>query len=813
MDILSLSPMQVGAIYWMPRQGSHAMTVVCKGTFDLCQGPSRLSEVQDFPNDEDNHWNDDSSCSVYAPSDMAPFKRRADVVLVGDAYAPSGDPVRSLVARVIVGSVDKAIEVTQNRYFDRNGELQLEEPFSRMALRYERAGGGPHSNNPVGRSPEGDRDAYGRLLLPNLQRVGTAVASPSEYIDPIGFGPIAASWDSRRKLLGRHAPTWSSRRWNSLPLPQDIDGGYFSCAPLDQRFDKLTDTERIVLEHLHPQHPRLVCHLPGIRPRAFVERGGAARGLDMRPDTLWIDTTRLVFTVTWRAHLEVEGVRERGRIVVGLEEGNKRLTWADIRKLENGGSIQDEGTNDVVDLPIEELPFKRRAIDDEHTAVGSLNIPHEALPDFLKAETRPRRRRSAQSMPAIKAAANSPAALPLVSEHDRSPSWLGAQSKVPGPTARTSSPPPSMDAAHEGYPAAPVPASPWAKGESVAPPAGPAGVSAVPLPAPPMMPAAPMVTPAVQPPLPGPQLPAIRAPNPAEALNKGIATTLESERPAAPIDRLARPAAQQIVELLWFQETLIESILERQSWKDLLDELHRDDDKFDPIDFDDEPPPEEPEEVRHRRDIVAIMTRGRITASASLNHTMLDAVDDSGSFEPPFVLMSGRLHLPFDELETLKATLAAVTPLIAGNKELAETVATVQELMTTPWLQEGSGEVAQKLTDKIRAVFKKGDRVLDPAYLDDHTERILLEQRRYQHRTVLGDEWIRGLLAPSSSKERIPTYIPLAIAKDLPMFKSFDARVIGEAHVQQDQYEQHLASVKVCAVGRVVNLTKTAGIY
>lgn len=808
MDITSLCPLQVGALYWMPREGSHAMTVVCKGTFDLAPGPARLADVQDFPNDEDNHWDDDPTLSVYAPSDMAPFKRHADVVLVGEAFTPGANPLPSLVARMIVGPIEKAIEVHQTRFFDSSGELQKGEPFNRMPLRYERAGGGPHSINPVGLSPESERDPYGRLMVPNLMPVGTTINKPTDYVEPVGFGPIAASWEARRTLLGRHASTWSDRRWNGQPLPNDIDGGYFSCAPSDQRLDILSDTERIVLEHLHPDHPRLVCHLPGMRPRAFVEKGGSARPLELRPDTLWIDTSRAVFGVTWRAHLELDSPRQRGRILVALEDESRKLTWADVRELATGGSpskatVPDEPTSDEPSPPNKpnELPFKPK-IDDEHTVVGVMSATRgEALPAFMAEDSESRRRRaSSQSLPQVAAQGRGgrTSQIPIVSKEDRSPSWLGAQSQRHGNAAPTSTddyargtpstPPAPVDLSQsQELPAA----SPWAASTPSEAPPAPHAAAAMPM-------------------MPAPS--AIRPPNPAQAFQPP-AHHLEPA-PAVSIDRLARPKGQEIVELLWFHDEVMAQIDEQLAFDRLLADLRAGDEApYEPIDFDDVPPPDEPVEVRQRREIVAIMTQGHVTMAASLEPTMMNSVDDSGSFEPPIVLMSGRLHLPFDELETLKATLAAVTPMTAGNLELAETVKTIEELMKTPWLQEGSGEVAKNLTDKIRSLFKKGDRMLDPAYLDDHTDRILLDQRRYQHRTVLGEEHIRGLLAPSSSRERIPTYIPIALANDLPMFKSFPARVIAEAHVQQDQYEHHQACLKVRAFGRVVQLTKAAGIY
>jgi hypothetical protein len=119
------------------------LMVACKATYVLLPAQAILAREQDPLNETDDHWNDDEQCSLQAASDLAPFKRRADVFLVGHAHAPRMQPVSSLVARLIVGDVDKAIEVHTARAWTQDGHL-LEGPlFTRMPLRYELAGGGP----------------------------------------------------------------------------------------------------------------------------------------------------------------------------------------------------------------------------------------------------------------------------------------------------------------------------------------------------------------------------------------------------------------------------------------------------------------------------------------------------------------------------------------------------------------------------------------------------------------------------------------------------------------------------------------------
>ncbi len=174
-----------------------------------------------------------------------------------------------------------------------------------MSLRYERAAGGAASWNPVGVDPD-STDGYGCRTLPNLepldQREGT-------LIPPVGYGPIAASWLPRRERL-RGAAEW---RFREDPMPTAFDAAFFQSALPDQWVSELRADERLVLENLHPSHPRLVTQLAGVRPKARVEAPGVpVWELTMVPDTLWIDTNRAVCTLTWRAQNPARPPRRAG---------------------------------------------------------------------------------------------------------------------------------------------------------------------------------------------------------------------------------------------------------------------------------------------------------------------------------------------------------------------------------------------------------------------------------------------------------------------------------------------------------------------
>jgi hypothetical protein len=167
------------------------------------------------------------------------------------------------------------------------------------------------------------------------------------------------------------------------------------------------------------------------------------------------------------------------------------------------------------------------------------------------------------------------------------------------------------------------------------------------------------------------------------------------------------------------------------------------------------------------------------------------------------VLIAGELLFPFDELELLKATITAATPLVAGDKKLKDTIDAVNEVLKTPGLQSSSG-VAESLTGRVKEAFAQANRMLPATYLETQTERVLLEQRHYQRRTVFGELWLRSLLTLPGAPAPIPAYVPEALAKRLPMFQRFRARLLGEIHMQQDQYEAQPSALEVTALGRVM---------
>lgn len=324
MEIVTSCPMRVQGFVWQLKSGAFAQTIIAKATFVLDPGHAKLAAENDWVaiHERDVFVKDEHHEFLRAPSDHVPYKRRVDVMIVGHAYAPGKQAVRSIVTQLRVGGFSKAIEVVCDRGFRKSDERFIEGPhFTKMPLDWTHAAGGPDTTNPVGRHIDTPPDAIGLHSLPNLQKPRTFVNKGFEGIDPIGYGPIAPSWRDRALCVEHLQVPFSPTGWDKRPLPEHFDFDYFQSAPSDQQIAELRADETLVLEHLHPTHAHLTTSLPGIVPRAVVHRGSGEReDVALVADTLWIDTDRGLCSVVWRGTIGLHHADESGIIGVALLE-------------------------------------------------------------------------------------------------------------------------------------------------------------------------------------------------------------------------------------------------------------------------------------------------------------------------------------------------------------------------------------------------------------------------------------------------------------------------------------------------------------
>jgi hypothetical protein len=277
---------------------------------------------------------------------------------------------------------------------------------------------------------------------------------------------------------------------------------------------------------------------------------------------------------------------------------------------------------------------------------------------------------------------------------------------------------------------------------------------------------------------------------PTASIRAPTAAKPQPTAPAAP-----RNEARELLDLLWFDQDSVRRMRSYKPWRAALTEAASEW-------LDTDPSPKTASKASDRADVLRVLLRVKPLDGDGIVASMASSIDEDSAFTPPLVVVAGELHFPFDDTEILKAYVAGATPFLGTDKKLREIVDTAGEVLRSPW--PGSRGLVESLASRLKEAFGQGNRALPPAYLETSAEQVLLEQRRYQKRTLLGQDRLRGLLTPQGGGSPVPTYLPDSLARQLPMFQRFRAVIVAEAHGQQDQYETHPIALVGLALARVL---------
>ncbi len=331
MELVSLCPFPAELLLWEADAGQPSMTVVVKVTLRLVHdGEATVADTQ-IPIGGDAPWDESPVASVFRPGDRAPLKPRTDVVLVGHAYSPGGQPVERLVASMKVGDLSKSLTITAPRAWTSGPGGFVPGapiPFQKMPLRYER--GALTADNPVGIDPAVP-PVEGALVGPTL-----AAVAPATF--PC-FGPVASAWRPRRRLLGEEGRFWAiafeTGAAPAEPAPRALDFRFFNVAPPDQQTAMLRQRAEIELVNLHPSQPTLRTRLPALRPQVFhVSARGRPVEVALRCDTMWIDCDQGIACLVWRGLTDVPSTAPHtiGTVIVVAESQGKRVRFEQVER-------------------------------------------------------------------------------------------------------------------------------------------------------------------------------------------------------------------------------------------------------------------------------------------------------------------------------------------------------------------------------------------------------------------------------------------------------------------------------------------------
>ena len=668
-------------------------------------------------------------------------------------------------------------------------------------------------------------DVYGNAALPNLQPPDVVVDGPHTSIAPIGFGPIAEQWPMRQARLSAQSVAWLERRYADM-LPDDFDGDFFQASPADQRLEELRPNERIVLENLLRQHPRLVTSLPGHVPVAFVDAPGAAPfELRLVADTLWIDSDRGVCTVTWRGTLPLRDPAQQGRIVIGLSEPGTRLTWADLHRHRDPRTAQPSQVNEVaasrvkrptlpfaipsggtIDVPSRPPPARKR--DDMTETLTDEDDEFSGARTVLPFNRRPRGEGgSSAPLPAAGRPAQSapppPITQPPIAQPPIAPPAMAMPASAnvdaaasPWATASPGRPPPVMgdmgrSAAYQPPPAPALASSPSSAAPvdnvSEAPRGGwgpPNGRSA----GEPMVEFRRDVSDAAQ-----------RGVVAASNAAADAARTPMNESAASP----ARPANSEGerlavgFDLFWYDAQKLprmrSALAPRGSARFERDWSVPEGSDRDEIG------------ARERGEVLRLLSRTQITDVTRVGGVLSSrGFDADGGFEPPIVVLAGELRVPFEKHEWLAAIAAIAAAFGSTDKKLKDALALATEL--APAGSKAPPDLLDAAVARIREAFDGVYRGMSGPYLDARAERSLLVERRFQAREVFGQPCIRGELGGDARGpgSELPFYMPEALRQRWPLFSRLSIRAIVELRHREDEGETHAHAALALAVAREI---------
>jgi hypothetical protein len=787
-DIVSISPLRVASLFWRTGRETWQMTAICRGTYSLTHGDPVLLPEQEEPEASDVVVRGFPGADVHCPSDMVPRKAKVDVLLVGAAHAREG-AVDARTVRLFVGdrmhSVDKTVDVP------------------------------PESGGHLG---------------------------------AIGFGPLGPMSPPRARRLSEAGLIRPPASCEGYLFPPNFDFAYFNTAPEDQQLDRLRGDEQIMLEGAHPLLKQLVTRLPDHEAIAFLDVPDATPlKVPMECDTLWIDAYRSIFTLTWRGQVPKAHPQRAGRVVVAAGKAGYPMTWEEVLAL--AGQRSGPGGEASPSPPIP-APASRRASEPgmrdtvalAHHVMASLKVaPGSSATGHVHTATTGDGPRSTQpGESGTPEPASSRGAASSIDQHSmRRGGWSALDSATV--TATQASSPPSPPSAPQSFASAArnpamvtmgpatvmdtLPSWVAVPGPGIAdapPPSAKRPISAA-LPAAPLLPWAHAPLPNVPPPdVVAPFTPtspaAVIGHTPEAALLGVAAASTAAAGPGHSVallveaPRAAAPAAEQktyggrgkeIIELLWFDPKVPARV--RARWPDAVAEL-----AFEPLDPRHDLPSDNPDNSRDRHDVFGFLAEGAAIDVGAVGQAVRQAVCERGRFTPPMALVHGEIRFPLDELETMKAVIALVSPTAAHDKPLKAVVGAATELLGTPYLQSATG-VVEKLTRELKEHATRADAQAH-RHIDMYVERVLLEQRKYQVRKVFGAEHIRALIAPPKSREGVmPVYLPKELESALPMLPSMRARLVAEAHFKQDQYEASDYALRVGALGRVLQPPEPRG--
>ncbi|HEU0177526.1 MAG TPA: DUF2169 domain-containing protein [Blastocatellia bacterium] len=333
--------------------GTPIFSVLVKRTYDIRPNQPAVRAAQTRPLvkvDEYYDHGDPERSPVKYETDLSPYKLATDVVLVGKAYAPAGNPTSQMAVTLQVADYRKVIQVIGDRrlIYQNNRHPSFTDPveFTDMEIRYDRAYGGtymrsdpsrmfPYPRNPIGAgfAIGNTREAIDGLPAPNLEDPGdllqphrVALEAPEQWNRqplPQGSGWFQRNWYPRCSFVGAVPgfvdpdEVMREEELGIVPKNQIALARQFKLPAFDVRFNNgaspglalpfLTGGEPVKLINLTPAG-LLDFFLPNDSPRIMLDIGLGENELKPALHTVCIRPDEMQVDLVWRGAHEYPGI-------------------------------------------------------------------------------------------------------------------------------------------------------------------------------------------------------------------------------------------------------------------------------------------------------------------------------------------------------------------------------------------------------------------------------------------------------------------------------------------------------------------------
>jgi len=316
--------------------GFSTLTVIIKATFQFPQDSSKNATIA---SDQlpiaatDEFYDDDMQRGVRIEGDMVLFKSKADIVLVGTAYAPKEQAVSYCDTGLRVGKRVKKVRVYGERDWHYGSKVALTPSITRpqffvtMELTYERAFGGIDESqgmlckyNLLGKGYAGKKKTKSlhHKPLPNLEDPNNLIKSWDTHPMPAGYGFWPKGCLPRSKYAGTFDEKWKEER--ASEMPQDFSFNFFNAAHPDLQVEGyLQGDEEVEMLNLTPQG-HIKFQLSGLYPKITIIKnadnsngnssvsGKKEEGIKPNLDTICFLPDEGIFYQVWRGLCQVKSL-------------------------------------------------------------------------------------------------------------------------------------------------------------------------------------------------------------------------------------------------------------------------------------------------------------------------------------------------------------------------------------------------------------------------------------------------------------------------------------------------------------------------